>query len=121
MTRQKYCKQCELVKPIDDFYAAGKSFQSRCKGCHVIHRRELRQAKPKKIRLNGFLLLPEETRTDILKYLNTIPVSKLAEKFNLNKHTLTTWKTRGQLVNMTQLPLDPFGDVLRPRRDSGIN
>ena len=93
----KYCKQCDIIKPIDEFYKAGKSYQSRCKPCHIIHRRELRQALPKKVRLNGFLALPEETRTDILKHLNTMPLTKLAENFNLNKNTLTSWKVRGHL------------------------
>ena len=98
-SRQKWCKNCETIKPIDDFYKAGKSHQSRCKPCHIIHRRELRQAKPKKIRGNGFQTLTEETRVDILAHLDTMPLTKLAKKFNINPNTLRSWKTRGHLVN----------------------
>lgn len=96
--QMKHCKNCLIIKPIDDFYKAGKSHQSRCKPCHIIHRRELRQAKPKKVRGNGFQALTEDTRVDILTHLDTLPLTKLATKFGLNPNTLRSWKTRGHLV-----------------------
>lgn len=94
--RYKCCKRCEEIKPITEYYAAGKSFQSRCKPCHIIHRRENRQ-KLKTPKKTPFQKLPIETQKGILKYLDTMTMPRLAEKFDLNPHTLHSWKRRGHL------------------------
>ena len=40
MTSNKQCKDCKRFKPLDtDFYRAGGSWQSRCKPCHNINRK----------------------------------------------------------------------------------
>jgi len=101
--RMKCCKRCLEIKPITHFYKAGKSYQSRCKPCHNIFRKENRQKYKlnhplqTKQRGNGFKELPEETRAEILKYLGTMPLTKLAIKFDLNCNTLRSWKQRGHL------------------------
>ena len=96
-TRRKYCKQCDTIKPIDGFYRAGKSYQTRCKPCHNTYRQALRLAKPKPPRLNGFQKLPQETRDEIMKYYNTMPLTTLAKRVNVNRNTMATWKRKGYL------------------------
>ena len=101
MTRQKYCKDCDEIKPIDSFYRAGKiSYQTRCKPCHNLHRQELRDAKRKvkTKRLNPFRKLPQDKQDELLKYLDTMPLTKLAIKMAIDKNTLSSWKRLGYLV-----------------------
>ena len=97
--KMKYCKGCDKIKPITEYYKAGKSFQSRCKPCHIIHRRELRQAKPKpkKEAINPFQKLPDEQKQEILKYLGTMPLTKLSKRVGINRNTMATWKSKGYL------------------------
>ena len=106
MTRQKYCIACEEIKPIDSFYRAGKvSHQSRCIPCHNLYRKELRAKEvkpPKKVRLNPFQKLPQDTQDEVLKYLNTMPLTKIAIKMDINKNTLACWKRRGYLSKQTE-------------------
>ena len=98
-TRQKFCKQCEEVKPIKAFYKAGKSYQTRCIPCHNTHRKMERDKKaalePKKVIRNAFQKLPQEKQDELLKYLNTMPMTKLAKRMDMNYNTLSTWKRRG--------------------------
>lgn len=45
-TQKKYCKACDTIKDLDNFYRGGSnSYQTRCKPCHIIYRQELRIKK----------------------------------------------------------------------------
>jgi hypothetical protein len=87
-------------------YKAGKSYQSYCKPCHNARRnlypqseRKTKQIRPKKEKKpTGFKALPMDTQNEILKYVGTMPMSKLAKMFDINPHTLRTWKKRGTLI-----------------------
>ena len=98
--KMKYCKDCDLIKPLTDFYKAGPSYQSRCKPCHIAHRkvnRRLQIAKrpPKK---NAFESLPQEKQDGILKYWGTMPKSTLARKFDIKPAVFYGWIRRGYLI-----------------------
>ena len=111
--RMKWCKGCDNIKPITEYYKAGKSYQTRCKPCHIKQRQHDRLVvkimnksivigeglpKERKKRDNGFQQLPQEKQDELLKYLDTMPMTKLAEKIGVNKNTLASWKKRGHLV-----------------------
>ena len=113
----KYCKDCDEVKVrVEHFYRAGTSWQRRCKPCHNAHREKNRKAKPLvnryipvdpahyKIRKNGFEMLPLETKQGVLKYLDTMPLTTLAKKFDIKYNTLRSWKHRGHLIIKPQTP-----------------
>jgi len=97
--RRKYCKDCDLIKEIHCFYKAGPSYQSRCKPCHIVHRKvnrriQIAKKPPKK---NPFESLPQETQDGILKYWDTMPKSTLARKFDIKPMTFYGWIRRGHL------------------------
>ena len=108
--KMKFCKGCEMIKPISDYYKAGNSFQSRCKPCHVIYREHNRKLsllnqdkkggalKPPRTGKTGFQKLDQAKQDEIHKYLDTMPLSKLAERVGVNKSTFRTWKKRGHLI-----------------------
>ena len=106
--RHKWCKQCNTIKPITEYYRGGaNSYQSRCKPCHNKHSlknqraRRLKYPKPKKERkkrMNGFQKLPKEKQEEIFKYYGTMPNRKLARRMGVNIHTFATWSRRGFIV-----------------------
>jgi hypothetical protein len=100
-TRKKFCKNCEEVKSIKKICKAGTSYRPRCIICHNIHRKMLRDKKaalmPKKVITNKFQKLPQEKQDEMMKYINTMPMTKLAKMMNMNHNTLSTWKRRGYL------------------------
>jgi len=99
MTYQlKYCKGCEYILQVTNFYKAGKTYQARCKPCYNQQRKLLRDQKPKKVKSSPFKKLDKETQDGVLKHLNMMPLTKIADKFNIKRHALATWKKRGMLV-----------------------
>ena len=96
----KYCKDCETIKPMTDYYRAGKSWQVRCKPCHNKYREGIRQKKPIIARVNPFHKLPKETQDEVLLYYGTMPLTTLAKRVNINVQRMYGWRKRGLLVPM---------------------
>lgn len=97
---EKYCKQCQQIKPITDYYKAGTSWQSRCKPCHAIYGAANRRKRPKppkerKQRINNFQKLSPEIQQSIIKHLYTMPHSKNARMHGINVYTFHSWRKRG--------------------------
>jgi hypothetical protein len=103
MNPNKYCTGCETLKLRDQFYGT----QTRCKPCHNSFTTAKRKArllanpkpkKEKKAPANVFHKLEKGTQEDILKHYGAMPLTKVASKFNINKHTLRSWKLKGFLT-----------------------
>ena len=86
------------------FEVKQNSFQSRCKPCHIKHiqhnrllanvnkPKEVKEPKPRKKVENGFQTLSEEKQDELLKYLDTMHLTKLAERVGVNRNTLARWR-----------------------------
>ena len=101
-TKRKFCKACQQIKPVSDYYKAGTSWQTRCKPCHTKYVNDIRKARPKKPttpkkRLNPFEKLSADVRADILLYLGTMTQSQLAKKHNIRPSTFRSWKRLGYI------------------------
>ena len=94
---QKECKGCHQTKLITHFYAAGNSYQSRCKPCHNIHRKTYYKKK-QRVTKNGFTKLLESTQDEIKEDIKTMSMVKISKKYNLNVHALRSWKRRNQII-----------------------
>ena len=97
---EKYCKECKQVKNrATDFYAAGPSIQSRCKPCYNTYHAALKRAKPKStLQLNSFQKLPLEVREGLVRYIGTMPRTKLADRYQLRAINISRWNKRGWIT-----------------------
>jgi hypothetical protein len=103
--KKKYCKDCEIIYPITEFYkAGGSSYQSRCKKCHVKYnnaKSKIRTVNNPNGRGNykncGYHKLPEDTKNELKKYIGTMPLTKLASRLDITYTTLHCWKRKGVL------------------------
>ena len=114
MDQMKTCNMCLLVLPIDDFYKAGEYYQAKCKPCYNAHcmalaaerfktqPRPVYPVKPRvyvpKERVTPFQRLAPEIRESILKYIGTMPVSKVARMHNMKPQTLRIWRQKKIIV-----------------------
>ena len=100
-TKSKYCKGCQQIKPLTDYYRAGTSWQSRCKPCHAINgainrkKRPKKPSKPPKQRINNFQKLSPEIQQSIIKHLDAMSYSKNARMHGINVYTFLSWRKRG--------------------------
>ena len=103
---QRYCINCEIIKPITDFYKTrvgangNQLYQSSCKICAndkrcLAARRARAELPPNK---NGFQKLPITKQDEIKKYLNTMNISRLANKVGVPTLKLHYWKRSGYIV-----------------------
>lgn len=102
----KFCKGCEEVKEINEFYKTGyKNFrQTLCKKCHNANRKNYKQSETSKKYIkkgrgaSGFQLLPENMQNQI-KYDIYIKKSfkSIAKEQGIVYITLLSWKRKGKI------------------------
>ena len=95
----KTCKECNLVLPIENFYHAGKWYQSKCKPCHNMAR-NLYKRSPSKVKKprkpTGFNKLPFDKRVNIIKDIQSgLNYSQVANRNSIKYVTLRVWKKKG--------------------------
>lgn len=92
--KTKVCKNCNEDKPlIDNFYKAGRGYQSFCKPCH--NKSRMKNYTKKK---RGFEALSEEVQNGILDDMrNGLKFTQIAPKYNIKYYNLTNWKRKGFL------------------------
>lgn len=93
-TKTKICKDCNKEKPLlDNFYKAGRGYQTLCKPCHNKKRMKSYVKTPA-----GFYALSEETRNGILDDMrNGRKFTEISKKYNIKYHNLPNWKRKGFL------------------------
>ena len=97
MKTNKYCKDCKNTKPIDEFYKAGKSRQTRCKPCHNKYRKTCKISYVPKVYKTPFEKLPQDIKDNFITLYGTIPLSTLSRELGLNYVTVSSWKQKGFL------------------------
>ena len=84
------CRLCKIEKDLEKEYykRTEKSYYSECKQC-----RNRRRYPESKVRHTKFKLMPEEVLTEIGNLVNSRAMTRkqIADKFNINYHTLTLW------------------------------
>ena len=88
----KTCKNCNEEKPLlENFYRAGRGYQSFCKPCH--NKSRMNTYKP---RVKGFDKLTEETKKGIIEDIkNGLKSTVIAQKYDIKYYNLTSWKRKG--------------------------
>jgi len=91
-TKTKTCIKCNEDKPLNEnFYKAGRGYQTLCKPCHNKSR-----MKNYKIRPTGFSKLPEDVKNGIIEDLkNGLKFTEISTKYNIKYFNLTNWKRKG--------------------------
>ena len=88
----KLCKVCKQEKTIaDNFYKAGRGYQTLCKPCHNTKRMKTYIKSP-----TGFDALSDDIKKAIIEDLaNGLLCSVIAPKYNIKYFNLTNWKRKG--------------------------
>lgn len=94
-TKTKTCIKCKEEKPLlDNFYKAGRGYQTLCKPCHNKSRMKNYSKRP-----TGFSKLNEDVKKGILEDIkNGLKFTEIAPKYNINYFNLTNWKRKGLLI-----------------------
>ena len=87
----KTCKNCNEEKPLlENFYKAGRGYQSFCKPCHNKSRMNTYKPKP-----TAFAKLPEETKKGIIEDVeNGLKYTVIAKKYDIKYFNLINWKKK---------------------------
>ena len=89
----KSCKGCGETKPlVDNFYRAGKTYQSLCKPCHNKTRVNYSKNGPRKLR--GFDALPEDRQNQIKEDAKIMTSKDAAEKNGIKYRTFLLWRKK---------------------------
>ena len=108
----KLCPNCEMVKPVSDFYKCGDYYQKRCKGCHNNYRKEFPQkpsAQRKKrtnesTREKQFTDLSEELQNKIKELAKTQYIKTIAKEVGITATYLYKWQRQGCFVKKDKKP-----------------
>lgn len=98
--KEKLCVGCDTIKPMTDYYKAGKYWQKRCKPCHNGMRLNY-SIKAYTYKKKGFKKLSDELQKNILEDLKTMDCKCIHEKYgegNFSYNTFLIWKRKGQVV-----------------------
>jgi len=91
-TKTKFCINCKEDKPLlENFYKAGRGYQTLCKPCHNKSRMKNYSKRP-----TGFEALSEEVKKGIIQDIeNGLKSNVIASKYNIKYYNLTHWKRKG--------------------------
>ena len=112
----KHCPQCDMVKPVTDFYKCGEYYQKRCKGCHNAYRKQFPQ-KPvtqRKKRVNEhsrekrFTDLSEEMQNKINELIKTKYIKNIAKETGVSATYLYKWQKQGVIGKREKKPASPY-------------
>lgn len=101
MLPSKLCVACGTLKPMCDYYRAGKYYQKRCKPCHNTMRNAYPHSNKYIPKKKGFNKLPLETRLKIVEELDTVPLETIWAKYkngNFTYRTFKSWYDKGKIV-----------------------
>jgi hypothetical protein len=91
----KYCKECDSLKEITDFYRAGAYYQCLCKPCHNGKRHTPKAKK------HPFDKYPEDVKQILIQYFPkrkedklVITMSKLSDMTGIKRGTLQSWRKK---------------------------
>lgn len=87
MSTEKKCIHCLEVKPLTDFYKAGKYYQSGCKSCH--NKRRVYHKRP-----TGYNKLSNQQKSRLRYLLSVNTMKDAARLMNINYYTLRSWKSK---------------------------
>jgi hypothetical protein len=94
MSTMKICKDCQqTLNREENFYKAGASYQSRCKQCHILKRREYKYNRVYEKKGRGWESYPEEKRNDIKKLFDDkVKPKEIKVKYDVCMPTVYKWK-----------------------------
>ena len=93
---EKLCVECNIIKPMTEYYKAGKYWQKHCKFCHNSNRKNFKRTSTYIAKKKGFFALSEEIQQDIKKGLyEKVYMSILAKKYGIKYNNLLNWRKKG--------------------------
>ncbi len=93
----KTCKDCQLsLNREENFYRGGNnnnSWQSRCKQCHIVKRRDYKYNRIYVKKGRGWNSYPEEKRADIKKMIDDkVKAKEISVKYLVSLPTVYKWR-----------------------------